>query len=216
MCLAICTTCTCHLVIFISEESLWTLLSVVQTEVLHLHIIWYCDETTITLLVFLKVPAVCESSECKAKPRRTSLFIIGRFCVWFTQICPGRIWVTLLSRATIRPLFIVDSTCPLFSWEMKWSPRTLKNVKISSFLHFLFYIAVISGVTKGLSQVANLDKRDPLTTVRGPRADTQTKLDKWWRIWVWMAKLNPKSPENNPKNTQTQLTENQKNAKTQI
>jgi len=31
-----------------------------------------------------------------------------------------------------------------------------------------------------------------------------------------MAKLNPKSPENNPKNTQTQLTENQKNAKTQI
>jgi len=40
---------------------------------------------------------------------------------------------------------------------MKQSPRTFKNVKISSFLHFLFYIAVIiSGVAKGLSQGGKL------------------------------------------------------------
>jgi len=34
---------------------------------------------------------------------------------------------------------------------MKLSPRTFKNVKISSFSHFLFYIAIISGVIKELS-----------------------------------------------------------------
>jgi len=39
---------------------------------------------------------------------------------------------------------------------MKQSPRTLKNVKISSYLHFLFYIAIISGVTRGLSQGGKL------------------------------------------------------------
>ena len=30
-----------------------------------------CDETIITLVVFLKVGQVSESSECKDKPRRT-------------------------------------------------------------------------------------------------------------------------------------------------
>jgi len=42
MCVAICATCACHLVIFISEESFFvdTLkLSVVQTAVFHLYII---------------------------------------------------------------------------------------------------------------------------------------------------------------------------------
>jgi len=73
MCLAICTTCAWQLVTFISEESLFVdaKISVVQTAVFHLCIIWYCDETTITLIVFLKVGQVSESSECKAKPRRT-------------------------------------------------------------------------------------------------------------------------------------------------
>jgi len=42
-------------------------------------------------------------------------------------------------------------------------------------LHFLFYIAIISGVTKGLSQVVNLNKKGPLVTVRGPLANTQKK-----------------------------------------
>jgi len=36
-----------------------------------LYIILYCDETTITLTVFLKVGQVSEISECKAKPCRT-------------------------------------------------------------------------------------------------------------------------------------------------
>jgi len=65
MCLAICTTCAFHLVIFISEKSLFEdaiKLSVVQTAVFHLNIVWYCDETTITLIVFLKVGQVPESS----------------------------------------------------------------------------------------------------------------------------------------------------------
>jgi len=39
-------------------------LSVVQTAVFHLYIIWYCDEKTITLIVFLKIDQASESSEC--------------------------------------------------------------------------------------------------------------------------------------------------------
>ena len=41
--LAIFTTCACHLVIFIGEESLFvdaSILSVVQTAVFHLYVIW--------------------------------------------------------------------------------------------------------------------------------------------------------------------------------
>jgi len=48
MCLTICATFAFQLVIFISEESLFVdaiKLSVVQTAVFHLYIIWYCDET---------------------------------------------------------------------------------------------------------------------------------------------------------------------------
>ena len=46
-------------------------LSVVQTAVLHFHIIWYCVNTTITLIVFLKVGQVSQSCQCKVKPCRT-------------------------------------------------------------------------------------------------------------------------------------------------
>jgi len=42
----------------------------------------------------------------------------------------------------------------------------------------LFYIAVISGVTKVLSQGGKLDKRGPLAIVRGPPANTRKKLEK--------------------------------------
>jgi len=45
-------------------------LSVVQTAVSHLKIVWYCDETTITLII-LEAGQIPESSECKVKPRRT-------------------------------------------------------------------------------------------------------------------------------------------------
>jgi len=41
MCLAICTTCACHLVVFIGEEGLFAnaiKLSVIQTAVFHLYI----------------------------------------------------------------------------------------------------------------------------------------------------------------------------------
>jgi len=49
---------------------------------------------------------------------------------------------------------------------MKYSPRTFKNVKVSSFFHLLFDIVIISGVTRGLSQGGNLTKRDPLTSTQ--------------------------------------------------
>jgi len=51
------TTCACHLVTFISAESLFVdvmKLSVVQTAVFHLYNISYRDEKTITLIVFVK------------------------------------------------------------------------------------------------------------------------------------------------------------------
>ena len=48
-----------------------TLLSVGQTAVFPLENIWYCDETTMTLIGFLKFGQVSEFGECKAKPRRT-------------------------------------------------------------------------------------------------------------------------------------------------
>jgi len=43
----------------------------------------------------------------------------------------------------------------------KYSPRTFKNIKMSSFLHFLFYIAVISGVTRDLSQGGKFYQKGP-------------------------------------------------------
>ena len=132
--LAICTTCACHLVIFISDESLFAdaiKLSVVQTAIFHLYIIWYCDETTITIIVFLKVGQVSESSECKAKPHRTrkltSLLVIGRFC----EFCTGRIWVAFLSRAAIRPFFGVHVHFFHEKWNNIWG-----HSKISK--HHLF------------------------------------------------------------------------------
>jgi len=45
-------------------------LSVIQTAVSHWNIVWYRNDTTITLIA-LKVGQVPESSECKVKPRRT-------------------------------------------------------------------------------------------------------------------------------------------------
>jgi len=74
MCLAMCTTCAYHLFIFANEESLFIdamKLSVVQTAVFRLYIIWYCDKTTITVNGFLKVGQVSETGERIAKPRRT-------------------------------------------------------------------------------------------------------------------------------------------------
>jgi len=46
-------------------------LSVVQKAVFHLSIVLYFDETTFTLVVFLKAGQGPESGECKVKPRGT-------------------------------------------------------------------------------------------------------------------------------------------------
>ena len=69
MCLVICATCACHLIIF-SEETLFVdaISSVGKTAVFNLNNIWYCDETTITLIVFLKDGQVSESIVVNAKP----------------------------------------------------------------------------------------------------------------------------------------------------
>ena len=118
ICLAIYTTCACHLVIFISEESLFVDTiesSVVQTAAFYLNTVWCWDETTITLIVFLKIGQVSESSECKAKPRRaqklTSLLVTGRFCVCLTQICTGRMSSIAMQGYHTSSFW---STCPLF------------------------------------------------------------------------------------------------------
>jgi len=47
------------------------ILSVVQTAAFHLYNVYYCVQTTITLIVFLNVNQVSECSECKAKPHGT-------------------------------------------------------------------------------------------------------------------------------------------------
>jgi len=57
---------------------------------------------------------------------------------------------------------------------MKYSPITFKNVKMSSFLHFVFYIA-IRNVTRLLSKDRNVSKKGPLASVRGPLANNQKK-----------------------------------------
>jgi len=51
----------------------------------------------------------------------------------------------------------------------------IQNVKMVSFLHFFFYMAIISGVIRGLSQ--NLAERGPLDTVRGPLANNKKKRE---------------------------------------
>jgi len=54
----------------------------------------------------------------------------------------------------------------------------------------MFYIAIISGLTKGLNQGDKLRKKRPLATVQGPLANTQKKLEKWW--WIRMRMAEPK------------------------
>ena len=76
ICLAICAACACHLDILISEESLFVdAITIGRPE--------GCEKTTITLIGFLKAGQVSESSECKAKPRRThqltSILVTGKF-----------------------------------------------------------------------------------------------------------------------------------------
>ena len=54
-----------------------------------------------------------------------SPLVTGRFCVCLARICPGRIGVALLSRATIRP-FVEDMSS--FFIKMKCFPKTFQNV----------------------------------------------------------------------------------------
>jgi len=64
--------------------------------------------------------------------------------------------------------------------RMKYSPRTFKNVQISSFLHLLFDIGIISGVTKGLSQGGNLDKKGLLASTQKKKLRDEGESGRGW------------------------------------
>ena len=144
MCLAICATCACYLVIC-REESLFVdaiRLPIGQTAVFHLNI---GTKQVLHLLVSWK--SVRYLNMLNARPSRVErislrvhILVSGRFCVCLTQICTGRIWVALWSRATTRPLFGVHDNFFHEKWNILW-----RNSKISSFWHFLFYVVIIMG-----------------------------------------------------------------------
>jgi len=53
------------------------LLSVGQTAVFHLNIIWYCDETTFTLIGFLKVDQIRYLNLVNGRPRWNALVYVS-------------------------------------------------------------------------------------------------------------------------------------------
>ena len=83
--------------------------------------------------------------------------------------------------AIIRPLSEVHVHCQLFSWKMKYSPRTFENVKMPFVLHFLIYIAIISGVTRALSQCGKLSWRGPTGHCTRP---TSQHSEQTWETMV--------------------------------
>ena len=110
--------CVPLVVLLARKVCLQTLLSVVQTAVFHLYIIRYCDETTITQLVFLKLGQVSESSEGQAT------WMHWQSLCWYWWIL--RLPFSDLHRSHMSSIvkqgyhmFSFWSTCPLFSWEMK-------------------------------------------------------------------------------------------------
>jgi len=60
---------------------------------------------------------------------------------------------------------------------MKYSLRAYKNVKMSSFSRFLFYLVIISGVTRGFSQGGNLAKRGPLVSTQKRNLEMMVNQD---------------------------------------
>jgi len=173
-----------------SEKSLFVdaiYISVGQTAVFHLKNAWYCDETTITLIGFLKVGQVSESSECKAKPRRTHSLRLYSFLVDFASALLRFAQVCYYTPYPItRPFFW--RTCPLFSWEMKYYLRIFETVILFA---FLFYIAIISGVTRALSQGGKLSQKGPTGHCTGPTSQHSKKTwERWW-IRMWIAMLKP-------------------------
>jgi len=173
--------------------------------VFHSKIIWYCDETTITLIVFLKVGQVSESRKMQVQATYNALVYVSastRF--WYILRLPYSDLHRWHMNSIVQYGYHTSSfwsTCPRFLWEIKYSPRTFKNVKMSSFLHFLFYIAVIHCVTRGLIQGGKLSWKGLTGHWTGPTSQHSAKKNLrndgetacGWLYW------NPKSPENNPK-----------------
>ena len=69
------------------------------------------------LLRFAQVAYDLQICTGRIRLHTMSLRVTGRFCVCITQICTGRVWVALLSRATVRPLFRVH----IHVFQEKWS-----------------------------------------------------------------------------------------------
>jgi len=138
----------------------------------------------------------------------TFLFVSGGFCVCFTQICTCRMWVALLGMATIRPLW---STVHVHFFHEKWNILR-GHSKTSSFLHFISYIAIISGVTRALSQGGKLSWKG--ATVQGPLSNTRKKT--WEMTWIrmWIAMIKPWITGKSKKRKKTN--KNQTNTKTEI
>jgi len=166
MCLAICVTCACHLVIF-SKESLcvnaidcrsarrqyftWILFDAVTKWLSHLLVSW--KSVRYLNLVNVRLSHV----------ERISLRLHS-FLVDFASVLLRFAQVACDYIVGLHPSFFLKYMST-FSREMKDSPRTFENVKMSSFWHFIFYMAIISGVTRGLgvwARVENLAKSGQL------------------------------------------------------
>jgi len=66
---------------------------------------------------------------------------------------------------------------------------------------FLIFVAILSRVTRGLSQGGKISWNGPIGHCRRPTCQhSEKKLEKWWWIRMWMAIVNLKSPKNTPKN----------------
>jgi len=64
--------------------------------------------------------------------------------------------------------------------RIKYSPRTFKNVKMSSFLHLLFDIGVISDATIGLSKAGNLAKKGLLASTQKKNLRNEGESGRGW------------------------------------
>jgi len=140
MCLAICATCACQLVILARKLYLWSRRCISYRSARWERFSWilHYDETTTTLIGFLKLVRYLNLVNARSREshiRRThqvkSLLAAIWFCVCLTQIFPGRMRA-LLSWATIHPYF--GGHVLLFhknGHSKKCYLRTLKNVKMS-------------------------------------------------------------------------------------
>jgi len=168
VCLAICATCGCHLVIF-SEKSMFVdainyyrsakqqyftgrIFAIVTKQLLHLLVSW----KPVKYLNLVNA----RPSQVEHVSLRLNSFLED--FVSATLRFPQVAYENSIARYGYHtPSFW--STCPLFSWEINYSLMTFENFPLFA---FLLYIVIISGVTRALSQVENLAENRPLALYR--------------------------------------------------